>query len=32
MGSNWQGRLNAARGWIFGAAVLVAGVVWLVRR
>jgi len=32
MKSNWQMRLNAARGWIFGAAVLVAGVVWLVRR
>jgi hypothetical protein len=32
MNTDWQGRLNAARGWIFGAAVVVAIVLWLVER
>jgi hypothetical protein len=31
MNSNWEIRLSAARGWIFGVAMLVAGVIWLVR-
>jgi hypothetical protein len=32
MNSKWQGRMNAARGWIFGAAIVVAGVIWLIQR
>jgi hypothetical protein len=31
MNSKWTDRLNQARGWIFAAALVVAGVVWLVR-
>jgi hypothetical protein len=32
MNSKWTKRLNAARGWIFGAALVVAAIVWMVKR
>ena len=30
MNSKWIGRLNTARGWIFGTALVIAGAVWLI--
>jgi hypothetical protein len=32
MNSDWMKRLGMARAWILGAALVVAAVVWLVRR
>jgi len=30
--ANWHQRLNQVRGWIFVVAIVIAGVVWLVKR
>jgi hypothetical protein len=32
MNRKWMNRLNAARGWLFGAALVVAAIVWMVKR